>query len=62
VGFFSSGGAGGGRGNAGGGGQPGNPGQAGSPSTSNGVTVCSGASYPVTVASGGQIVVNWNPQ
>ena len=59
---FGGGGGGGGGGNPGSPGGPGNPGSAGNPSTFNAVTVVGGCSYPITVASGGQIVVSWCPQ
>ena len=61
----NGGGGGGGRGNAGnagGGGNAGGSGSAASPSTVNCISVTPGGSSPVTVASGGQIVISWNPQ
>ena len=58
------GGSGGGGGGSGSGnpGSPGNPGSAGNPSTFNAITVVSGTSYPVSIASGGQVIVSWCPQ
>lgn len=61
----AGGGGGGGRGGAGGAGGSGGTGgsgSAGTPSTFNCVSVTPGGSSPITVASGGQIVISWNPQ
>ena len=60
----SSGGGGGGGGRAvpGNNGQNGNSGAAANPTAHNCKTVTPGASYPVTVNSGGQVFVSWNPQ
>ena len=46
----------------GGAGNPGNAGAAANPTTFNAVPVVGGTSYPVTVASGGQVNISWNPQ
>ena len=58
----TGGGGGGGGSGSGNPGSPGNPGSAGNPSTFNAVTVVSGTSYPVSIASGGQVIVSWCPQ
>ena len=58
----ASGGGGGGRGATGNAGSSGNPGSAANPTSYNCQSVSPGASYPVTVASGGQVNISWNPQ
>jgi hypothetical protein len=58
----AAGGGGGGRGDVGNPGNSGNPGAAANTTNYSCVSVTGGASYPVTVASGGQVVVSWNPQ
>ena len=59
---YGGGGGGGGRGNVGGAGGAGNPGSAGTPTTFNSVPVSPGASYPISVATGGQVNISWNAQ
>jgi hypothetical protein len=53
---------GGGRGNLGNPGSAGNAGSAANPTTQSSVPVTGGSGYPISVASGGQIVISWNPQ
>jgi len=57
------GGGGAGRGNAGNAGNAGNPGTAAPPpATYNCVAVTPGASYPIVVGAGTQVVISWNAQ
>jgi hypothetical protein len=56
------GGGGGGAEGSGVGGNPGNPGSAANPTAINSVGVTPGGSYPISIASGGTIVITWNPQ
>jgi hypothetical protein len=53
---------GGGSGSCGNSGSAGNPGSAGTPSTFNAVPVSPGTNYSITVGSGGQANISWNPQ
>lgn len=56
------GGGGGGRGQLGGSGGTGNPGGAASPASYNCLPVTPGGSYPIVVASGGQVKISWPAQ
>lgn len=55
-------GSGGNPGAGGGAGSAGNPGSAANNTAFNCVAVNSGGSYPICVASGGQVVISWDPQ